>query len=99
MDEPRATPLVPESIDDRIIAAVHEALDPYIKRLAQPEPLVCSVTEAARLLCTSTNTIRRLVNDDVLPIVPHMGGRILIPRRALHHLVDSAAKQGPDDVT
>jgi hypothetical protein len=41
------------------------------------------------VLCTSTTTVRRLVDEGVLPTVPHMGQRIVIPRAAVTKLVVS----------
>jgi len=70
--------------------AIHDALRPYLGRLADPEPLVYSVRKAAHVLATSTTTIRRLVDEGVLPVVPHMGQRIVIPRAAVARLVDGA---------
>ena len=86
------------SLDDVIQAliadAVRQSLSPFLRRLADPEPLVYSVREAAHVLSTSTSTIRRLVDEGVLPIVPHMGQRIVIPRAAVMRLVDSAERAG-----
>jgi len=86
------------SLDDVIQAliadAVRQSLSPFLRRLADPEPLVYSVREAAHVLSTSTSTIRRLVDEGVLPIVPHMGQRIVIPRAAVMRLVDSAQRTG-----
>lgn len=79
------------SIEEQITEAVRAALDPYLDRLAQPEPLVYSVPEAAKAMRTSTNTIRRLVDDGHLPVVPHMGSRVLIPRVALRDFVNGKA--------
>ena len=79
-----------------VVDAVQEALAPYLRRLADPEPLVYSVREAAHVLSTSTNTIRRLVEDGVLPIVPHMGQRIVIPRIAVVRLVEARAVEAED---
>lgn len=73
-----------------IVSAVQEALAPYVRRLADPEPLVYNVREAAHVLSTSTTTVRRLVDEGVLPVVPHMGQRIVIPRGAVLRLVESA---------
>jgi excisionase family DNA binding protein len=75
-----------------VAEAVRQTLAPYLRRLADPEPLVYSVSEAAHVLSTSTNTVRRLVDEGVLPIVPHMGQRILIPRRAVGRLVEASMK-------
>jgi hypothetical protein len=75
-----------------VVDAVSQALAPYLRRLADPdpEPLVYSVRENARVLSRSTTTIRRLIDEAVLPIVPHMGQRIVVPRMAVLWLVESA---------
>jgi len=73
-----------------VIDAVEKALAPYLRRLSDPGPLVYSVREAARVLSTSTTTVRRLVEEGVLPVVPHMGQRVVIPCGAVVRLVDSA---------
>lgn len=83
------------AIRDVVVGAISEALAPYLRRLSDPEPLVYSVREAAQVLSTSTNTVRRLVDEGVLPIVPHMGQRIVIPRTAVVRLVQ--ASEGPGD--
>jgi excisionase family DNA binding protein len=77
------------ALRDAVITAIEQALAPYLRRLSDPEPLVYSVREAAQVLSTSTNTVRRLVDDGVLPIVPHMGQRIVIPRTAVVRLVEA----------
>lgn len=78
------------AIEQVVIAAVEKAFAPYLRRLADPEPLVYSVPETAHVLRTSTTTIRRLIDEGVLPTVPHMGQRLVIPRRAVAHLVESS---------
>ena len=78
-----------DAIERAVIAAVEKALGPHLRRLADPEPLVYSVPECARVLATSTNTVRRLVDEGVLPTVPHMGQRVVIPRAAVLRLVES----------
>jgi hypothetical protein len=60
------------AIQAAVIDAVGQALAPYLGRLADPEPLVYSVRETAHVLSTSTSTVRRLIDEGVLPIVPHM---------------------------
>jgi excisionase family DNA binding protein len=85
------------ALRDAVIAAIEQALAPYLRRLADPEPLVYSVREAAQVLSTSTTTVRRLVDDGVLPIVPHMGQRIVIPRSAVARLVDEGKSLGDDE--
>ena len=55
------------SLDDAIQAiiaeAVQQTLAPYLRRLADPEPLVYSVREAAHVLSTSSTTVRRLIDE------------------------------------
>ena len=91
------------SLDQRICdvveAAVERKVGRYLSRLADPEPLVYSVRETAEVLRTSTKTVRRLLSEGVLPTVPHMGQRILIPRKAVQCLVDSAAADGADEAS
>lgn len=82
------------AIEQVVTAAVEKALAPYLRRLSDPEPLVYSVKEAAHVLATSTTTIRRLVDEGVLQTVPHMGQRLVIPRRAVARLVDSVDVAG-----
>ena len=73
-----------------VVEAVREALAPYLRRLAEPEPLVYNVAEAAQVLSTSTNTVRRMIERGILPVVPHMGHRVVIPRTAVVRLVESS---------
>jgi hypothetical protein len=49
------------------------------------------------VLNTSTNTVRRPVDEGVLPIVPHMGQRIVIPRTAVVRLVEADTDRGDDE--
>ena len=77
------------AVEKAVAAALEKALGPYLRRLSDPEPLVYSVRQAAHVLATSTTTVRRLVEEGVLPIVPHMGQRIVIPRVAVANLVAS----------
>jgi excisionase family DNA binding protein len=76
--------------------AIHDALGPYLRRLADPEPLVYNVEQAAHVLATSTKTVRRLVDEGVLPVVPHMGHRVVIPRSAVVRLVNAAGDAKPE---
>ena len=77
-----------------VVEAVREALAPYVRRRAEPEPLVYNVAETAQVLSTSTNTVRRMIERVVLPVVPHMGHRVVIPRSAVVRLVESAEAAG-----
>jgi excisionase family DNA binding protein len=85
------------AIRTAVVEAIGEALAPYIRRLADPEPLVYSVREAALVLSTSTTTVRRLIDEGVLPVVPHMGHRVVVPRQAVLRLVESANPHGAAD--
>jgi len=61
-------PITLETVIEAVAAkAVQQALAPYIRRLVDPEPLVDSVREAAHVLGTSQTTVRRLIDDGVLP--------------------------------
>jgi excisionase family DNA binding protein len=83
------------AIEKAVAAALEKTLSPYLRRLSDPEPLAYSVREAAHVLRTSTTTVRRLVEEGVLPTVPHMGQRILIPRVAVANLVASGGSVAP----
>jgi excisionase family DNA binding protein len=74
-------------IEERVAAGVEAALRPYLRRLADPECLTYTAPQAAVVLGTSATTVRRLVDQGVLPVVPHMGDRRLIPRAAVEALV------------
>jgi excisionase family DNA binding protein len=87
------------AIRTAVIDAIEAALAPYLRRLSDPEPLVYSVREAAHVLSTSTNTVRRLVDEGVLPIVPHMGQRIVIPRSAVMKLVEAGEGVGDNEAS
>ena len=76
-------------------ATLENAFGPYLRRLSDPEPLVYSVRQAAHVLATSTTTVRRLVEQGVLPTVPHLGQRIVIPRVAVADLVASGRSVAP----
>lgn len=83
------------TLDEVLAAAVKEAVDaalaPYLKRLADPDPLVYTVPKAAKALSCSDFTIRQLVKDGVLSYVPHMGeNKRVIPRDQIEALVASA---------
>jgi excisionase family DNA binding protein len=82
---------IDDVIEKTVVKAVQAALAPYLRRLADPAPLVYSVKDAAHVLGTSPTTIDRLIAQGVLPLVPHMGQRKLIPRSAVARLVESGA--------
>lgn len=58
------------AIQSVVADAVGEALAPYDRRLSDPDALVYSVREAAHVLSTSTTTVRRLIDEGVLPVAP-----------------------------
>lgn len=77
-----------ERIAGIVAAGVEDALAPYLRRLGEPEPITYSVPQAAIVLGTSPHMVRRLIADGNLPVIPHMGDRRLIPRHAVHGLVE-----------
>jgi len=64
-------------------------------RKGEPDPLVMSVVEAARLLGISKTLAYDLVARQELPSF-RMGGRVRIPRRALERLTEGRGEAGPD---
>jgi excisionase family DNA binding protein len=82
------------SIEGLIEAAVERAircsLGPYLHRLSACEPAVYTVAQSAEVLQVSEDTIGRMVRRGVLPRVPHVGGKVLIPKRALHRLIEGS---------
>lgn len=85
----------PGSIEGQIEEAVERAigrvLRPYLARLAQPEPAVLTVAQAAIVLQVSEDTIGRLVRRGVLERVPYLDGKVLIPRRSIEDLIAGAS--------
>lgn len=51
------------------------------------ERLTVTASEAAEIIGCSRNQVYELVQRHVLPVVPHMGRRVLIPRTAVERLV------------
>jgi excisionase family DNA binding protein len=80
------------SIESLVEAAVERAitrvLEPHLRRLQPCSPAVYTVSQAAEVLQVSDDTIGRLVRRGVLPRVPHLDGKVLIPRRAVASLID-----------
>ena len=81
---------IDELVEDAVDRAVTRLLAPYLRRLAQPEPAVYTVAQAAIVLQVSDDTISRLVRRGALPRVPHLDGKVLIPRRAVETLIESS---------
>lgn len=81
-------PTLEEAIADVVKTAVNVALAPYLRRLVDPECLTYTVPQAGKVLGVSEHMVRRAIDNGHLPLVPHMGERRLIPRAAVHALVD-----------
>ena len=80
------------SLDAAIASAVEGAVERVLARWPDPvEPITYSVPGAALAIGTSQDTVRRLIRTGVLPTVPHMGERLLIPRSAVVRLVESGS--------
>ena len=84
-------------IEAAVERAIRRALGPYLHRLTRCEPAVYTVVQAAEVLQVSEDTVGRLVRRGALPRVPHVDGKVLIPRRALDHItqVDADQHQAP----
>lgn len=78
-----------DAIKDAVQAGLDEYLQRYTRRLVDPECLTYTFPQAGKVIGTSEHTVRRLVNDGHLPIVPHMGDRRLIPRVAVERFVNA----------
>ena len=74
-----------QAITDTVHQAVTAALNNHTPRLAY------TVAEAAHALHVSPDTIRQLIHNQHLPVVPHIGRRQLIPVQALEQFAVSAA--------
>ena len=74
-------------IEDAVERAVERLLRPYLRRICEPEPAVYTVAQTAVVLQVSEDTIARLVRRGVLHRVPHVGGKVLIPRAAVDELL------------
>ena len=85
---------IDEQIERAVARTVERLLAPYLIKLAAPEPAVYTVAQVATVLQVSPDTVGRLVKRGALPRVPHLEGKVLIPRRAVEHLVESAAATG-----
>jgi excisionase family DNA binding protein len=82
----------PATIEAQIESAVERAIErllgPYLARLCDPEPAVYTVAQVAVVLQVSDDTVARLVKRGALPRVPHLNGKVLIPRAAVERLVE-----------
>jgi len=81
-------------IEVAVERAVSRVLGPHLHRLQMCEAMVFTVAQTAQVLQLSEDTVGRLVRRGVLPRVPHLDGKVLIPRQAVVRLVgDQPADQ------
>jgi excisionase family DNA binding protein len=81
-------------IEDAVERAVERLLQPYLRRICDPEPAVYTVAQAAVVLQVSEDTISRMVRRGILHRVPHVEGKTLIPRSAVEELLADAGSNG-----
>lgn len=84
-------------IEVAVERAVSRVLGPHLHRLQMCEPMVFTVAQTAEVLQLSEDTIGRLVRRGVLPRVPHLDGKVLIPRQAVLRLVAEQSAAQPAD--
>jgi excisionase family DNA binding protein len=84
---------IERTIEEVVERAVERLLGPYLRRICEPEPAVYTVAQAAIVLQVSEDTIARLVRRGVLHRVPHVEGKVLIPRVAVDELVGGVGSQ------
>ena len=77
--------------------SIERLLAPYLAELLKPQPLVYTANQAAAVLEVSADTVGRLVKRGLLPRVPHVDGKLLIPRVAVERFVNDASSSEPDD--
>lgn len=86
-DDPRSGTTIEDQIEAAVERALQSVLAPYLARLDEPEPAVYTVAQAAVVMQVSEDTVSRLVKRRVLPRVPHLDGKMLIPRAAVEKLL------------
>jgi excisionase family DNA binding protein len=74
-------------IEEAVERAIQRLLGPYLRRICEPAPAVYTVAQAAVVLQVSEDTVARLVRRGVLHRVPHVGGKVLIPRATVDELL------------
>ena len=88
-DGPRATVGVEALMEAAVERAIRWSFGPCLHRLSACEPAVYTVAHNPEVLQVSEATIARMVRRGVLPRVPHVGGKVLIPQRALERLIEA----------
>lgn len=81
-------------IEDAVERAVARLLKPYLRRICEPEPAVYTAAQAATVLQVSEDTIGRMARRGVLVRVPHVDGKLLIPRKAVEALLSGERRAG-----
>jgi excisionase family DNA binding protein len=81
-----------ELIEAAVERAVRRSIAPLVARNS-PQPAVYTVAQAADVLQLSQDTIGRMVRKGILPRVPCVGAKILIPIRAIEVLAGVPASQ------
>ena len=93
----QARPLTIEQRIEQIVEqTIERVLAPYLIKLSAPEPLVYTVSQTATVLQVSDDTVARLVRRGVLERVPHVEGKMLIPKSAVNELLQQALPPAPD---
>ena len=97
---PQRPPTIEAIVEQVVAQTITQLLQPYLVRLQRPEPLVFTVAQAAEVLQLSSDSVTRLVKRGVLARVPHIDGKLLIPRSSVADLVSGAAtNDSADDTT
>lgn len=84
----RPTDPVLAAVYDAVTTAFDDVLRPFLPRLSRPEKRTYSFAEAADVIGCSPKTVARLVNRGVLPVLPELGARRVIPRVAVEAFAD-----------
>jgi excisionase family DNA binding protein len=87
---PLSTLTIEEMIEAAVERAISRTLGPYLHRLSACEPAVYTVAQSAEVLQVSEDTIGRMVRKGVIARVPHVGGKVLIPKRALDRIIEGS---------
>jgi excisionase family DNA binding protein len=82
-------------VEAAVERAIRRLLEPHLRRLQSCSPVVYTASQAAEVLQVSEDTIGRLIRKGVLPRVPHLDGKVLIPRQAVARLVDGDDVESP----
>ena len=88
---------IEDLIETAVESAILRVLGPHLHRIGRPEPVVCTVAQVAEMLQVSDDTVGRMVKRGVLPKLPDVGSKVLIPRRAVDDLVSEAVGAAESD--